>query len=502
MHGRRKAVLIAICIVAAFIVACMVIAPRFFRVDRYRPYVITLIEQKTGRRVSIGRLGLTVFPFVSIRVDQVAISNPPNFPTGNWLTVKRIDARLDLRALWHHQIVVRSLQLNQPSLDLISNAHGRWNYQLPRSRALAANSPPPRHGSARPAGYANPASSAQDPPLFTLREISELTLKDGNLVMANLAPDGKPGPPAIVSEGVTTNLKNIDLEAFANPRSPSAALANATGTLSLKALEVSNLRLTHIKSSVEASPAQIALNDLKFDFYGGHGRASVLLHLLTPVLEYTAQGDLSGVNAEQMASGFPQAQGQLTGTLRTHFTFSGDSSSSPDPWAGKQGQGTLTVVKGRLPKLRLGQSLLSLAKVAQMGPASGDPAAFSVISLDWQLAQDVMTTRNVHLEGNGIAVNGAGRIDFAGPGGLNYQGVAEITAQQNPLTNILANLSGANFSNGKLRLPFTLEGTLAKPQFRIKTARTLGGAFAAPARKATPAQQNLQNLFNLFKRKK
>jgi hypothetical protein len=50
------------------------------------------------------------------------------------------------------------------------------------------------------------------------------------------------------------------------------------------------------------------------------------------------------------------------------------------------------------------------------------------------------------------------------------------------VSNLIANLSGATFADGKLTFPFTLAGTLEKPNFRLKST---GGA--APL-------QGLQNL--------
>lgn len=502
MSKRRKGILIALCIVAAFIVACVVIAPRLFQVDRYRPYVISLIEQKTGRHVTIGRLALTIFPTLNIRVDNLAISNPPGFPAGNWLGVDRINARLDAGALWHHQIVIRSLELTSPVLNLLSDAHGRWNYAAPPSQGLAANAPGASHPSLVSSNLQDPPSQpAADPPMFSLQEISSVSLKDGSLVMASLTPGGGSAPPVVEGQGISTTLKNIDLAAFANPRAATGA-PPATGELHVKSLEAGNLQMENVTSSIQATPAAVKLNNLKFDFYGGHGQANILLNLAAPVLQYAAQGELSGVNAADLLARFPQASGEITGTLESRFTFSGDARSSPDPWAGKSGQGTLTVRKGRLPKLHLDEAMLSLARIAKMGPASGDPSAFSVISLDWQLANDSITTKNVHMEGNGLALEGSGAVDLTGVGRLNYQGVAEITAQKNTLTNILADASGATFANGKIGVPFTLQGTPAKPQFRLNTKSALGNALAPPGQNTKQTQQGLQNLFNLFKPKK
>lgn len=491
MSKGRKGILIAACIIAALIISVAVIAPRIFQVNRYRPYVVQLIEQKTGRQVEIGRLGLSVFPSIRIEVDDFAISNPAGFPAGDWLRVGRIDARLDAGALWRHQIVIRSLDLNGPDLTLLSDAHGRWNYAMPPRRAAAPDPP----GGGDPPGA--PAKSA-DPPLFSLQEISKVTLKNGAISLGSLTPAGAAGTPVVIGRGLSATLHDINLAEFSSPQAAGGSASPAAGEAKLKSLDAGNLELQNVSSEIQADPSAVHLNNVKFDFYGGRGAAEILLKLAAPVLEYTVHGGLTEVNAAELLDRFPQGRGELTGTLQSQFEFSGDARNSPDLWAGKRGHGTLIVQKGRLPKLQLDKAMLQLARLAQMGPVSGDPSAFSLISLDWSLANGAITTTNVRVNGNGMALEGAGTIGLAGAGSLEYQGVAEITAQKNALTNMLANLSGASFSKGKLGVPFSLQGTLQKPQFRLKTA----GILASPTSTPNQTQQDVRGLLNLFKRKK
>jgi len=69
-------------------------------VDRYRPQVISYLQEKTGKQVEIGRLTLTFFP-VAIHIDHFGVKNPPIFPRGYVVQVARIDAELSVVALLH-----------------------------------------------------------------------------------------------------------------------------------------------------------------------------------------------------------------------------------------------------------------------------------------------------------------------------------------------------------------------------------------------------------------
>ena len=137
--------------VAAVLLAILFFAvPVLIKVDRYRPQVISYLQQKTGKQIEIQRLGLTFFP-LSIRVDGFGIVNPPLFPRGYVVHVARIDAALDAAALRHRQVVIKSLVLDNPVIHLISDPDGPWNFENPqRSWIRSASARPDTLPSARP----------------------------------------------------------------------------------------------------------------------------------------------------------------------------------------------------------------------------------------------------------------------------------------------------------------------------------------------------------------
>lgn len=530
MSAKRKGILIAVCIIAAFIIAAVVIAPRVFQVDRYRPEVVSLIEQKTGRKVTMSRLGLSVFPFIQITADNLAVSNPPGFPQGNWLTVKRVKARLDAGALLHRRIVVRSLDLSQPVVMLLKNPNGRWNYEPPSEAGKApgstaasagrgglddpldggrsakagnrsANGGIPDYAEAALASFvvSQPAAADQDPdtPLFSLQEISGVTIAGGRLTVSTILPGGAVAPATLVADGIQAELKNVDV---ASVGVASPLPAGASGKVSVKALHSNGLAGTNFTSPIKVLAKQIDLPDLKFDFYGGKGAADIMLNLSGAALSYSAQGSLSGVNVADLLKQFPSMSGQLTGTAASHFTLSGPAAGSSDSADGLHGGGTLTVSNGRFPHLRLDKTLLDLAHVAQIKAASGDPSSFSSIDIDWKLNGPSLSTPRVHVNGNGLVVDGSGTIDLNPPERLVYQGVAHLAAATNPLTNLLADVSGVSFRNGELILPFTVTGTASRPVFRLK--QNAREQLLNPLAKPGQAPQAIQNILKLFQKKR
>ena len=141
MSKRKKVILGILILLAVTFVALVVIVPLLFDVDRYRPQVASLIEKQTGKPAEIGHLALTVFPSLSIRVDDFALQNPAGFPQGYFVKAQRIYAVVDAGGLWRHQVVIKSLDLDTPVISLLSDVKGNWNFESTPSSTKADPDP-------------------------------------------------------------------------------------------------------------------------------------------------------------------------------------------------------------------------------------------------------------------------------------------------------------------------------------------------------------------------
>src|SRR5258708_131609 len=166
MTMRRKTVLIVVGIAAIALVALIFVVPALINVDRYRPQVISYLQEKTGKQVEIGRLALTFFP-VAIHIDHFGVKNPPIFPSGYIVQVARIDAELSVGALLHRQVVIKSLVLEDPILNMTSDPDGPWNFENPQSKTSDST--------------------------FPLGVISRVQIERGQLIASNLLPSDAAG---------------------------------------------------------------------------------------------------------------------------------------------------------------------------------------------------------------------------------------------------------------------------------------------------------------------
>jgi uncharacterized protein involved in outer membrane biogenesis len=161
MDSRSKIGLIAVGCTAIFVAALTLFLRGPLDADRYRSNLVSYIERQTGKPVEIGHLTLTLFP-LSIHAENFGMKNPPPFPPGYIVRVARMDAQLDAGALLHRQLVINSLVLDHPSVNLISDPDGPWNFSNPHAA-------PGEHS-------------------FVLGEIAQVEIQRGQLVASNLLP--------------------------------------------------------------------------------------------------------------------------------------------------------------------------------------------------------------------------------------------------------------------------------------------------------------------------
>jgi uncharacterized protein involved in outer membrane biogenesis len=514
---------IALGILAFVVVVLLVLAvaiPILIDVDRYRPQVAKHLEEVTGKPVAIGKLTIHLLPNVSIRVDDFAVSNPEGFPKGEFVKAKSIVADVDAGALWDHKVIINSLAIEDPVLNILQDTRGRWNFENP---------PAPRTAKAPAAG---------SPSSFTLGVISKVTISNAQLKAASLVSSSREGPAYFQGREVTLDLSQVDLNAFSGA---SAALTSPTrkiyagahdagwivslayaadpkgqpaaqGTLSAKSLGFGNLSVTSVKSKLRLFPKQVFFDDLNFNLYDGHAAGGLAVNLAGRNPSFNTNAKLIGVNVAKLLESFPDSRGKMTGTMDGNFKLAGEMTHSADPLAGMRGNGQVSIKNGKLPSLNLNKNLMALAKLSNLGMAQGDPSSFSSMATDFTIANNQITNNKVSIVGNGIDIDGAGILGLAGARSMDYQGIAKLAAGQSPVSGLLGGLTGATMEDGKLNLPFSIAGTLANPRFILKSlgsqnqANALQNLLGKKDSTQSGDQQQpadlVQGITGLFKKKK
>jgi hypothetical protein len=419
-------------------------------------------------------------------------------------------------------VIIKSLELDDPSINLLSDARGHWNFENQPKKPVVRQ------------------TSAGDKPLFTLGVIGEVIVKGAHLTVSDAVSPDRAGPAYSEGRGISIRLQQVDLNAFTAsasglPRFDSAHASTplpsadgapslwgatilyaatpphpaAEGTLSADVLRFQKLQATSLKSKLRLFAKQAFFDNLSFDFCGGRAVGDLSLNFGGLNLRYATSARLSSVDMAKLLEAFPDLKGKMTGKMDGNAKILGEVPRTAEPLAGVRGTGQVTIRNGQLPSLQLNKNLLLLARLSKLGPASGDPSSFSSLSADFNIAEQKITSNKITLLGNGVDVDGSGTLSVAGAGSLDYQGVASIVAGESAVSNLLAGLSGAKLENGKLTFPFGVAGTLENPKFSLKSggeASRLGALTGSQGSSTQTGQQQpadvVKGLTGLFKKKK
>lgn len=135
---RRLLIFIPILIVVIIVIAIAVVLGR---ADRFRPRVQAELQQKLDRPVTLGHLGVRLFP-LSLRVDGLAIAESPEFPsTQPFATAKEVFVSVSLMSLIRGNPDVKVVDLDHPQIDLIRNSAGIWNFSTLGGKSTSGTQP-------------------------------------------------------------------------------------------------------------------------------------------------------------------------------------------------------------------------------------------------------------------------------------------------------------------------------------------------------------------------
>ncbi len=458
MTLRKKVFVFAGVAFLLLLITLIVAIPFLVDVDRHRPRIAAYVEEQTGKPVQIGRLTLTIFPTVSVRVDDFVLGNPEGFPEGDFFHASRIYAELDLGELLRRRIGIQALGISDPVISLLSDTRGKWNFENPETPSEpAAQSASPTESEGESSG-----------PAFTLGVIERVSITGGRVTAAKLVSPTEAAPGYFEAADLAAELVQVNLNSFTDTEYTESRLA-ASGTLAADSMRFGAFAVSSVATRIRLFPRQVSLDDLNFGLYQGDASGGLSFDFSGRDPSYAVAARLTGVDIAGLLQAFPGARGKMTGIMDGSIELNGIVTDSPDPLAGASGIGQLSIRDGNLPTLALNRNLLRLARFTQLGPAAGDLSSFSAIESDFNIANQRITTEQLHVVGNGVEITAVGSIALAGAGNIAYEGTANVAAGNNELSNLIASLSGATFADGKLSFPFTLTGTLENPNFRLRS---------------------------------
>ncbi len=203
---HRRWVKVVLGLVAVVVVGLVLVAV-FVNADTFRPTVEAKLSDALGRKVTMSRLGFSVFSG-SLVADNVVIADDSAFSTGPFLKAQSL--RIGIRTgefLFHRQLEITDFTADSPSVQLIHGQNGIWNFSSLGKTA---------------AGRSNAQSSSSGN-----LSIANLKIENGTATVSSLPAEGKP----LVYSKMNLTVQNVSA-ANSMPFRLTASLPG-DGTLSL-----------------------------------------------------------------------------------------------------------------------------------------------------------------------------------------------------------------------------------------------------------------------------
>ena len=315
---RRAVIGVAIVLMAALLIFAVT-----FDVNRYRGTLQTELQQKLNRPVSLGEMHLSIFP-PRFKVQNPSIGDDPRFSSNTpFVRAQELDVSARLLPLLRKQVQIDSVSLQRPSLNLIKNREGVWNFASLGHTATTNSQPAPP--AQTPTGKPSPQEPSPTSAPAEQFALKELNISDGTISVLDQQTSQTPS----VYDHIDISLRDfspqrpftVDVVAhMAGSRSQQVKLAGVGGpidngqpantpfhgTLSLKQVRTSDL------SKFLSSPA----------VSGAEGVITADTKISNESGKLSAQGEsqLQNVKLHGTDLGFPiSAQYDLTNDLNAQF---------------------------------------------------------------------------------------------------------------------------------------------------------------------------------------
>jgi len=116
--------------------------PPFINVNRYRNRAAGAIGRALGRDVTVSSLELKLLPRPGVVLYNFVVADDASYGAEPMLRADSVTAYLRLSSLWRGRLEIGTLDLDNPSLNLVRRPDGRWNLEALVARASQTNPAP------------------------------------------------------------------------------------------------------------------------------------------------------------------------------------------------------------------------------------------------------------------------------------------------------------------------------------------------------------------------
>jgi uncharacterized protein involved in outer membrane biogenesis len=126
---KKKILIVSGIVVAVIVVVIAIVAANLDKIINSRKgELLAQAKATTGRDISIGDVGVSLWPPIGARVSDVVIGEDPEVGTEPFVTAKDVTINLKLIPLFKKQVEVKRFVLNEPSITVVKIDPKRFNF--------------------------------------------------------------------------------------------------------------------------------------------------------------------------------------------------------------------------------------------------------------------------------------------------------------------------------------------------------------------------------------
>ena len=488
----RRLLPFAATLVLVILVAMVVLRQLLLQVE-LREAAETRLSAMLGQPVSIGRLGVAIFPRLSVtggdvRVGEVSTQAPA-------LAIERIRLLPRLRPLLSGNVVIDEVQLDGFVVTVLHDEKG-WHVPSAMPAPVAGDRGTViervRLADARVRIYdrVNNGEIVERSSIDALH--AEVTVDAGGLRLSPIT--GRIGGAAISGEArvdgkdarielaaeviddedlpVFLRLLGSERPAFLQLLEPGALSADlrvdratsrlsGTGSLRAPAVMLDPLRLQRFEAPLVIKGPRLEFAPATFTLYDGRHTGTVGVDLGATPPTWATDSRVSGIDAGAFLTALTgrdqrfDGTGSITGVLR-----------------GRVGEPLVSTVGGRARievtdgVIRHFPLLASVNRALRLAEQAGSDTRFERLSATLSIASGASTTDDLVLEAAHVRVEAAGRI--GADRSLALRGVAVVSPERSSAAIAsIRELSGLRNPSGEIEIPLTISGSLDAPSFGL-----------------------------------
>ncbi len=195
MNARNRTILIAAGSVVVLILLVVACVPLFLNADNFRGRIETALTNSLGRKVTLGKLNLSVWSG-SLVAENATIADDPAFSTQPFLQAASVKIGVEVMPLlFNKQLHIQSFTLESPKIRLLRTGTGAWNYSS--------------IGSASTKTSGKQQDTADILPGLT---VGSVDVNDGQLLVGSLPAAGRAALPDRVYDKLSLNVKKFSFD--------------------------------------------------------------------------------------------------------------------------------------------------------------------------------------------------------------------------------------------------------------------------------------------------